>query len=49
MDSCLIFDPFVEWSDVANWSIVVLKGKGLQVSLCKLCFVATMYHIWKHE
>jgi hypothetical protein len=47
MASCLIFDTFVEWSDVANWSIAALKGMGLQVSLCKLCFAATVYHVWK--
>lgn len=47
MASCLIVDPFVEWDDVVNWSIAAFKGKGLQVSLCKLCFAACVYLIWK--
>jgi hypothetical protein len=49
MASCLIYDPFVEWEDVANWSVDVLKGKSLQISLCKLNLGATVNHIWKQR
>jgi hypothetical protein len=49
MIDCLIFNPIVEWEDVAHWSIEVLKGRSLQVSLCRLCLVAFIYHIWKQH
>jgi hypothetical protein len=27
MESCLVSDPFVEWNDIAKWSMEVLQGK----------------------
>jgi hypothetical protein len=48
MESCLVSDPFVERNDVAKWSMEVLQGKSLQTNICKLCFPATVYHVWKH-
>jgi hypothetical protein len=46
MTLCLITNPCIEWDDVVNWSYK-LKGRSLQVLLCKLCLVAVVYHLWR--
>jgi hypothetical protein len=49
MGSCLISDPKLVWDEVVEWFSSELKGKNLAVSLCKLCFAATVYHLWRHR
>jgi hypothetical protein len=47
MAACFIFDPEMEWEAIETWSSVVLKGKGLWTTLCKLSLGAAVYHIWR--
>jgi hypothetical protein len=49
MSSCLIFDPLEDWEDVVKWSVEVLHGKSLKISLCKLSIGAAVYHLWKQR
>jgi predicted mannosyl-3-phosphoglycerate phosphatase (HAD superfamily) len=35
METCLISNPSTNWDDIVDW-YCKLKGKGLQVILCKL-------------
>jgi hypothetical protein len=50
MASYLIANPKVEWEDVAVWSTNALKGKSLHsAGLCKLCFGATVYYLWRQR
>ncbi len=49
MSSCLIFDPLEDWEDVVKWSVEVLHGKSLKISLCKLSIGAAVYHLWKQQ
>jgi len=44
MAACLIPNPNIDWDNIVEW-ICMMKGKSLQVILCKLCLAATMYHI----
>jgi hypothetical protein len=46
MTLCLITNPCIECDDVVNWSYK-LKGRSLQVLLCKLCLAAVVYHLWR--
>jgi hypothetical protein len=49
MESCLINDPKLDWEEVTVWCSTELKGKSLATILCKLSFVATVYHLWRHQ
>jgi hypothetical protein len=42
----LVQQPFTEWDDIVSWSCS-LKGRSLQVLICKLCLAATIYHLWR--
>jgi hypothetical protein len=46
MATCLIPNPNIDWDNIVEW-ICMMKGKCLQVILCKLYLVATVYHIWQ--
>ncbi|XP_062173652.1 uncharacterized protein LOC133879125 [Alnus glutinosa] len=41
--------PTKEWDDLVEWSSVALKGKELWTTLCRLCFGAAVYHIWRQR
>lgn len=49
MAECLIFDPYVDWEAIGNWSEVHLKGRSLRATICRLCFGATIYNLWRHR
>jgi len=44
MALCLVQQSFTEWDDVVSWSCS-LKGRSLQVLVCKLCLVVAVYHL----
>jgi hypothetical protein len=44
MALCLVQQPFTELDDVVSWSCS-LKGRSLQVLVCKLCLVVAVYHL----
>lgn len=44
---CMVGDPPLIWEEVMKWGITDLKGRSLNVSLCKLAFGAVVYHLWK--
>jgi hypothetical protein len=44
MSLCLVQKLCIEWDDIVRWSCT-LKGRGLQVLLCKICLVAAVYHL----
>jgi hypothetical protein len=46
MEACLISNVSINWDDLVDWSCK-LKGKNLQVILCKLCLAAAVYHVWR--
>lgn len=46
---CMMADPHVVWEDALEWGIKELKGRSLGVNLCKLAFVAVVYHLWKKK
>ncbi|XP_062173645.1 uncharacterized protein LOC133879119 [Alnus glutinosa] len=46
---CLIFDPPLDWEAIDSWSNVHLKGRSLHATICRLCFGATIYHLWRHR
>jgi hypothetical protein len=43
----MVGDPPLIWEEVMKWGITDLKGRSLNVSLCKLAFGAVVYHLWK--
>jgi hypothetical protein len=49
LSACLVSDPRQEWDDVVEWSSAALKGKSLWTTLCRLCFAAAVYHIWRQR
>jgi hypothetical protein len=49
LSACLISDPMQEWDDVVEWCSAALKGKELWTTLCRLCFGAAVYHIWRQR
>jgi hypothetical protein len=49
MAECLIFDPPVDWEAISSWSEVHLKGRSLHTTIYRLCFGATIYHLWRHR
>jgi hypothetical protein len=44
MSLCLVQKLCIKWDDIVRWSCT-LKGRGLQVLLCKICLVAAVYHL----
>jgi hypothetical protein len=46
MALCLVQQPSTEWDDVVSWSCS-LKGRNLQVLVCKLCLATAVYHLWR--
>jgi hypothetical protein len=49
MAECSFPNPPIDWESVAEWSVVVLHGKGLKFNLGKLCFGAFVYQLWKQR
>jgi hypothetical protein len=49
MADCLVLDPPVDWEDIGSWSEVHLKGRSVHATICRLCFGATIYHLWRHR
>jgi len=48
-DDCLIRDPPIEWDSLVNWCNSHLRGRSLIAIICKLCFGASVYHLWRHR
>jgi hypothetical protein len=49
MADCLVYDPPVDWDSVSSWCVARLKDKSLHATICRLCFGATIYHLWRHR
>jgi hypothetical protein len=49
MFDCLINDPLVEWDSVVSSGAATMKGRSFRANLCRLCFGATVYHLWRHR
>jgi hypothetical protein len=49
MADCCVYNPPIEWSSIGSWSAECWKGRNLQATICKLCFGATIYHLWRHR
>jgi hypothetical protein len=49
MKDCLIRDPPIEWDSLVNWCNSHLRGRSLIAIICKLCFGASVYHLWRHR
>ncbi len=49
MNLCLIPDIPKDWEALVSWGIKSLKGNSLRVSICKLAWWATVYHLWLHR
>jgi hypothetical protein len=45
----LIRDPPIEWDSLVNWCNSHLRGRSLIAIICKLCFGASAYHLWRHR
>ncbi len=39
-------NQLINWDDVVHWCVHVLKGKSLKSCVCRLAFVAIVYHLW---
>jgi hypothetical protein len=46
MTLCLMQQPFAKCEDIVSWSCS-LRGRSLQVLICKLCLAAAVYHVWR--
>jgi len=46
MSVCLVQKLCIECDDIVRWSCT-LKGRGLQVLLCKICLAAVVYQLWR--
>lgn len=46
MELCLLSIVTHEWNMRLEWRIQNLKGKIFRVTLCKIAWWATLYHIW---
>jgi len=44
MTLCSVQQPFTKWDDIVSWSCS-LKGRSLQVLVCKLCLATVVYHL----
>jgi len=49
IEDCLIRDPPIEWDSLVNWCNSHLRGRSLIAIICKLCFGASVYHLWRHR
>jgi hypothetical protein len=47
MADCLVVNPPVDWDSVVWWFQEKACGKSLKSYLCKLCFGAAVYNLWK--
>jgi hypothetical protein len=39
----------LSWDSIERWSDAHLKENNLLATICRLCFGATIYHIWRHR
>jgi hypothetical protein len=49
MAECSFYNVPLDWDDIVVWSLKVMQGKSLRAVLGRLCFGATVYHIWKQR
>lgn len=49
MVDCLIKDPPIDWDSLVIWCNTHLRGRNLFAIICKLCFGASVYHLWRHR
>lgn len=49
MADCLFNDPLVEWDSIVSWFVATMRGKSIRATLCRLCFGASVYHLWRHR
>ncbi len=45
----MVADPLVAWNDIMLLRVVAWKKKSLQAVMCKLCWGAAVYHLWRQR
>ena len=46
MALCLVSSVPKDWDLLLEWDIKNLKGRSFRVTLCKIAWWATVYHLW---
>ena len=46
---CLAFSVPDNWDLLLEWGIKNLKGRSFRVTLCKIAWWATVYHLWQQR
>jgi hypothetical protein len=46
MTECQMIDIPISWDSSIQWSLGCMKGKQLQATARRLCFVAAVYNLW---
>lgn len=49
MRRCNLYNPPLDWDDIASQGIQKWKGKSLRADICKLVFNALIYNIWRNR
>ena len=49
MGLCLASSTPDNWDLLLEWGIKNLKGRSFRVTLCKIAWWATMYHLWQQR
>lgn len=49
MNLWLVSDVECTWQILIDWSVNQLKGRSLKVTICKLAWWATVYHLWQQR